>query len=196
MIQPIWMEFESRFSRSKKCPWPPTFGTPNAIEMTSFYQAFWGITFHYKDRIHAPNTKISSSDDTSLPLYHSYSVSNWSLNIFDHYQFHLFIIEASRPPRPFSSFVSSNRSNWNEESHLPDSCLWGCRKSSCGHMLCRESRSHFKPRWLLFLPVILKWKTAIYLKGSQLLLEAPVFHFYIASTIMRERVLGWSPECT
>lgn len=81
-------------------------------------------------------------DDTSLPLYHSYSVSNWSLNIFHHYQFHLFLFfEACRP----------------------SARLWGCRKSSCGHMLCRESRSHFKPRCLLFLPVILKWKTAIWL---------------------------------
>ena len=51
-----------------------------------------------------------------------------------------FILRLVAPPRRFSRFVYSNRSNWNEKSHLPDS-LWGCLKSSCGHMLCRESRS-------------------------------------------------------
>ena len=45
-------------------------------------------------------------------------------------------------------------------------------------------------------PIIMKWKTAIYLKGSQLLLEAPVLQFYITSVIVRERVLGWFLEFT
>ena len=44
----------------------------------------------------------------------------------------------------------------------------------------------------LFLPVVMKWKTAIYLKGSHLLSEAPGFSFsllYMTSMILGERVL-------
>lgn len=74
-----------------------------------------------------------------------------------------FIFEASRP--------SSTRL-----------CLWGCLKSSCGHMLCRESRSHFKPSCLPLSPRSHEvengckvWKVANYYWRHLV----SVFHFYI-----------------